>query len=66
MFQVKGWGTLSKDLELMNKSLRDDAFTSCTTNEEWQYRRGQLDILDYLCGYQSQMESAYTALSDPQ
>ena len=62
MFQSKGWVSLSADLDAMSNSMVKDSPISCDTNDKWQFRRGQLEILSYLIGYEDLMTNAFEEL----
>jgi len=62
MFQGKGWTSLKLDLDAMSKSMLQDSPINCDTNDKWQFRRGQLEILSYLTGYEDLMTNAFEQL----
>ena len=58
-FNTDGWKLYSKELIAMFDQLRDTAHTECRTNDEWQFRRGQLEILDRLMAYEEFQKVGY-------
>lgn len=50
LFLHKGWGIVKEDLENLRKVAVEGAHTECPTNDEWQFRRGTIQILDYVLG----------------
>ena len=62
MFNQEGWSNFIEDLDNMNKSLIESSPTACETNDQWQYRRGQLEILNYMLNYEALMNNALDEL----
>jgi hypothetical protein len=63
MFNSDAWKTFNEDISLMYESLLESSPTACETNDLWQYRRGQLEILNYINNYEAVMINASEELS---
>jgi len=59
MFNTPGWALYSKELRDLHKDLKDTAHTQCVTNDEWQFRRGQLATLDRLITYEEFQKAGF-------
>ena len=59
MFSTDGWKSLIENLEETEKAYTQNSRLECTTNEQWQYRRGQLEVLNYLLNYEQSIEFMY-------
>lgn len=53
MFNTDGWTLYSKELKDLYNDLKDTAHTQSVTNDEWQFRRGQLEVLNRLITYEA-------------
>ena len=62
MFSQEGWNDYIEDLNKMNKALIQNASIDCETNDQWQYRRGQLEILNYILNFESLANNALDTL----
>ncbi len=60
-FNTDGWKLYSEELVGMFEQLRDTAHTECKTNDEWQFRRGQLEVLGRLMTYEEFQKAGYDA-----
>ena len=58
LFATKGWKDHIEDLQGIQETYRKNAETDCNSNDEWQFRRGQLDILKYILGFESIIKEA--------
>ena len=62
MFNSKGWKEYQEDLELELKNAINTATDQCPDNSTWQMRRGLIDTLRRMRGYESwiniQMDAA--------
>lgn len=56
MFNSEGWKEFQKDIEAQLTPRIDNAFVICQTNDQWQYLRGEVNILKQIEGYQAQVE----------
>lgn len=66
LFNQQGWGVFNREVIKFFESLRDAAQSDCKTNDEWQYRRGQLDVLNYFSNYEALIKHAYQdAINNP-
>ena len=63
LFNSKAWKTFNEDISLMYEALLESSPTACETNDQWQYRRGQLEILNYINNYEVLMINASEELS---
>jgi hypothetical protein len=59
MFNKDGWKLYSEELSELYKDLKDSAHTQCKTNDEWQFRRGQLEALGRLITYEEFQKAGY-------
>ena len=62
MFNSKGWKEYQEDLESELANAIDTATDQCPTSDTWQMRRGMIDTLRRMRGYESwiniQMDAA--------
>lgn len=63
MFNSDAWKTFNGDISSMYESLLGSSPTACDTNDQWQFRRGQLEILNYINNYEVLMSNASKELS---
>ena len=50
-FGTDGWHLFSQDVVGLHQSLTASAAADCDTNDKWQIRRGQLQMLETILGY---------------
>lgn len=62
MFLNNGWHLFLEDLRRVSKNLRD--VTSVTDAEDLFYRQGQLNIVDFVLGYQESINAAQLASTE--
>ena len=53
LFNHEGWKIFIDDQETLSKGLKEGAYLECNTNEEWQFRRGALTLLDRVLAYEN-------------
>tara|TARA_R110002096_G_scaffold347246_1_gene540620 strand:- start:137 stop:382 length:246 start_codon:yes stop_codon:yes gene_type:complete len=58
-FNQDGWKLYSEELVDMFNHLKDTAHEQCKTNDEWQFRRGQLEVLGRLITYEEFQKAGY-------
>jgi hypothetical protein len=63
MFNKDGWALYSKEIEDLYNDLKDTAHTQCTTNDKWQFRRGQLEALGRLITYEQFQNAGFEQAS---
>jgi TRAP-type C4-dicarboxylate transport system substrate-binding protein len=51
VFTQDGWQTFQKDVQGILNQLEEGAVNDCTTNDQWQFRRGQITTLQYIVNY---------------
>lgn len=66
MFSQAGWTLFSKEFKDLFNNLRDNAPQECVTNDDWQIRRGQLDILNRLMTYEEFIKTGYESIQNNQ
>lgn len=57
MMASEGWKQLTEDIEIMRLTYAD--IVTISSNEELQYRKGQLDIIDWILSLKSISEATY-------
>lgn len=57
MFLTEGWKIFTKDVQGLLDTALNNPDLECTTNDEWQYRRGSIKELRYISMYQEIMRS---------
>jgi hypothetical protein len=57
MFITEGWDIFKKDIQTLLNTALGSPDLECTTNDEWQYRRGSIKELRYISMYQEIMQS---------
>jgi len=62
MFMQQGWEDFIEDVSNLREPLLN--IKSVKTLEELQFRKGQIDILDWVLGLQDMFEKAYKELSE--
>ena len=62
MMSTKGWKDLMEDIERVKNSY--DKLSSVTETHPLDFRRGQLDILEWLYGLKGLYEKAYEELQE--
>ena len=60
LFALKGWTDLVEDFEQLKKNLEDLAQIS--TEQDLWYRKGQVDMINYLIQLKTLTEQAYEEL----
>ena len=60
LFALKGWTDLIEDFEQLKKNLEDLAQIS--TEQDLWYRKGQVDMINYLIQLKTLTEQAYEEL----
>ena len=58
-FQTPGWKYFIGDLAASLKTISDNAYAECTTNDEWQKRRGEIDKLSQIISFETYIKSNY-------
>lgn len=61
MMATKGWSDLVEDVTKMKEVV--DNLRMCSTQSDLDYRKGQLDIIDWLLGLKSMSEQAFQELT---
>lgn len=51
LFEHDGWKIFIEEKERLLKSLKENAYAECNTNDEWQQRRGIIVTLNSLVTY---------------
>ena len=64
MMSTQGWADLMEDIERVKNSY--DKLSSVTETHPLDFRRGQLDILNWLYGLKGLYEKAYEELQNQQ
>ena len=59
-FATKGWVDFIEDMKALQQPLLN--IKSIKTEQELQFRKGQLDILDWVIGLQEMSEKAFSDL----
>ena len=59
MFNTEGWKQFQEDAQVELKTSTETADLVCTTNEVWQYRRGELSKLRQLVGFETFVKQSY-------
>lgn len=62
LFMQAGWKDLVEDFQELAKTVGD--ITKCTDEADLWYRRGQLDMINYLINLQDLTEAAFEELDD--
>lgn len=62
MMATKGWSDLIEDIELMRLAIAD--ISTIKDEKELQFRKGQLDIIDWITKLKFVSEEAYKELQD--
>lgn len=62
MMSSRGWKDLLEDLTAMRMEYEN--IRNCDTGDKLQFRKGQVDILDYLIGLKDLSERAYEELNN--
>lgn len=62
MFSTVGWKDLVEDILELKKPIAD--IRSIKTDDALHYRKGQLDIIDWLLGLKEISEKAYQELKE--
>ena len=62
LFMQQGWKDFIEDMETLKEPLLN--IKSLKTQDELQFRKGQLDILDWVLSLQYMSHKAYKELSD--
>ncbi|MDX9757102.1 MAG: hypothetical protein RBT52_06330 [Sulfurimonas sp.] len=60
MFSETGWNDLLTDINQIKEVVEN--LRNCRSNDDLQYKKGQLDIIDWLITLQQVSEKAYTEL----
>ena len=53
LFQHDGWKLFIEEQEKSFNSLKDNAYIDCSSNEDWQIRRGVLSTLNATLNYEN-------------
>ena len=64
MFSTEGWKDFISDLETLREPLLN--IKSIKTQDELQFRKGQIDIIDWVLGLNEMSEKAYADLTEVQ
>ena len=62
MMSTQGWKDLMEDILKVKNSY--DTLSSVTETHTWDFRRGQMDILNWLYGLKGSYEQTYTDLQE--
>ena len=62
MFNTQGWKDFEEDAVNALANATSSSDFDCTTNDEWQYRRGELSKIRALAGYQDFIKRSYNAV----
>ena len=62
LFMQQGWKDFIEDMETLKEPLLN--IKSLKTQDELQFRKGQLDILDWVLSLQDMSNKAYKELSE--
>ena len=62
LFATEGWKLFIEDMEANLNQARNAAPNDCITNDQWQYRRGMLQGLNYAYKWADIMEMQKDAL----
>ena len=62
MFQTDGWKHLISDYTESLQSLQENSDYDCKTNDEWQFRRGEMQQLRNLIGFESFIRMSYEGM----
>ena len=64
LFLHPGWKQFQQDFEESFDLLEKTARKDCPTNDQWQYRRGQLEQLDRVITFEQLIRAAYDDLTE--
>lgn len=64
MFSSDGWKIFQEEVENQLKSFTESAPDVCSTNDLWQYTRGQIHKLRQIKGYQMFVEAQFEQFED--
>lgn len=59
MFSTEGWKIFQEEFKNQLDSFTENAPDVCTTNDQWQYIRGQIHKMRQIVGYQQFVEAQY-------
>lgn len=59
MFETDGWKTFKEEAEAELTSAKDSSDLVCTTNDVWQYQRGQMAKLRALVNFENFIRQSY-------
>lgn len=62
LFSSEGWKTFILDQESAFEHLVFSASRDCLDNDSWQYRRGKLDTLNHIIGFEEMIRNSYAAI----
>jgi hypothetical protein len=65
MFDTDGWRIFQKEAEESLSTLVSNAPVECHTNDQWQLRRGEIQKLKQLVGFEEFTKEVYTQLTAP-
>ena len=59
MFNTQGWKDFKEDAKLELTNAKESSDLTCTTNDMWQYNRGQMSKLRALVNYENFIKQTY-------
>jgi hypothetical protein len=64
MFDTEGWRIFQREAEDSLRVLTEQAPMDCITNEQWQLRRGEIQKLKQIAGFQQFTKESYDLLTN--
>ena len=59
MFETQGWKDFQEDVKVELANSKENSDLTCTTNDLWQYNRGQMSKLRALANYENFIKQSY-------
>ena len=56
LFEHEGWGIFINDRKEVLESLKEHAHINCPTNDQWQFNRGMIAILEGIISYETSVK----------
>lgn len=64
LFLHPGWKQFQQDFNESFEMLESNARATCKTNDQWQYRRGELDQLAKIIKFEDFIREGYESVKD--